>query len=396
MHRQARIAFAAGGDPAARRAQQRRCVAAAIEEHQHLPVAGEVALDREHCRRGDPGLHRVRAQVNEADQWRLRLRGAPLQAQAGVASRHHVLQRLERWGGAAEHHRNAGMSCAHDGQVARRVAQRSLVLLEGGIVFLVHHDQPELRHRREHRRARAEHQACLATEGAAPGEEALVVGEPRMQHRHRGIEALAEARQQLRRECDLGHQHQRPPPRGQYPFDEPQVDLGLAAAGDAVQHEGAKGPEGAPDRLHRQRLLLGQLRSPRAHLRSSGRRVRQGSPRSPASRARAVRGPARATRAAARRAGWHGCRRCRRGGPGASAAAAPCAAPRPHALQRPRPSGSSVPRGPRSALPGAEPSAVRPRPLRPRGGGSTPPPRPAARALRDRAPARRRAPPGPA
>ena len=54
VHGQARIALAARGDPAAGRAQQRRRVAAAVEEHQHLAVLGQVALDGQHRRGRHP------------------------------------------------------------------------------------------------------------------------------------------------------------------------------------------------------------------------------------------------------------------------------------------------------------------------------------------------------
>jgi len=63
----------------------------------------------------------------------------------------------------------------HHRQVARRIAKATFVLLEGRVVLLVDHDQPELRHRGEHHRARAEHDARAAAEGVAPGEQALVI-----------------------------------------------------------------------------------------------------------------------------------------------------------------------------------------------------------------------------
>ncbi len=58
-----------------------------------------------------------------------------------------------------------------------------------------------------------------------------------MQHGERRIEARGEARDELRRQRDLGHQHQRLLAARHDRFDRAQVDLGLAAAGDAVQQE---------------------------------------------------------------------------------------------------------------------------------------------------------------
>ena len=74
----------------------------------------------------------------------------------------HVLQGLERGRRRAEHDGHAGALRAQDGEVARRIAEAALVLLERRVVFLVDDDDAEIGDRREHRRARAEHDARLA------------------------------------------------------------------------------------------------------------------------------------------------------------------------------------------------------------------------------------------
>ena len=56
-----------------------------------------------------------------------------------------------------------------------------------------------------------------------------------MQQRDGVAEARLEARDGLRRQRDLGHQHDHAPPALERPLRGPQVDLGLARAGDAVQ-----------------------------------------------------------------------------------------------------------------------------------------------------------------
>jgi len=53
----------------------------------------------------------------------------------------------------------------------------------------------------------------------------------------RAGKACAHARLELRRQRDLGHQHQRLPAAREDRLDGAQVDLGLAAARDAVQQE---------------------------------------------------------------------------------------------------------------------------------------------------------------
>src|SRR5215472_15886763 len=68
-----------------------------------------------------------------------------------------------------------------------------------------------------------------------------------MQHRERYRETRVKALEELGRESNLRHEHQRTPAREQHLLDEAHVDLGFAAAGDAVQEEGAKPVEGRRD-----------------------------------------------------------------------------------------------------------------------------------------------------
>ena len=68
---------------------------------------------------------------------------------------------------------------------------------------------------------------------------------------------LPEAPDQLRRQSDLGDQHQRRAAPRQGLFDGPQVDLGLAAPSHPVQKEGGEGAgsEGLIDRRQGRRLF---------------------------------------------------------------------------------------------------------------------------------------------
>src|SRR5262245_54752451 len=58
-----------------------------------------------------------------------------------------------------------------------------------------------------------------------------------MEHRDAVAEAHAEPPERLRRERDLRHEDARPPPLRQRGFARPDVDLGLAAAGGAVEED---------------------------------------------------------------------------------------------------------------------------------------------------------------
>ncbi len=57
-----------------------------------------------------------------------------------------------------------------------------------------------------------------------------------MEHGHVLAKAVAKTRDRLRRERDLGHQNDGAAPRGKGLLDGLQIDLGLAAARDAVDH----------------------------------------------------------------------------------------------------------------------------------------------------------------
>ena len=69
---------------------------------------------------------------------------------------------------------------------------------------------------------------------------ALAVGEAAVLDGHAVAEGLAKGGRHRRRERDLGHQHQHSSSAGADAGREPEVDLGLAAAGDAVQQRDAK------------------------------------------------------------------------------------------------------------------------------------------------------------
>ena len=104
-------------------------------------------------------------------------------------------------------------------------------------MLLVDDDEPELAHRREERAARADGDVDLAVAEALPHPVALARREARVEDRDVVAEARAEAGDELRRERDLGDEHDRAAPGLARGGDGAQVHLGLAAAGDAVEEE---------------------------------------------------------------------------------------------------------------------------------------------------------------
>ena len=183
-----------------------------------------------------------------------------------------ALQRFQRRRRRAEHDRNAEPLRAHDRQVARGVAE-AFLLLERAVVLLVDDDQARPRERAEHSGARADDDAGAALAGTAPRRQPFAVAQVRVQHRQRRVEARAKACDQLRRERDLGHEHQRLLAARDDGGDRAQIDLGLAAAGHAIQQMRREAAERAADPLHGLALRIVQRRADSRTTASSARCV---------------------------------------------------------------------------------------------------------------------------
>ncbi len=204
-----------------------------------------------------------------------RRHGEPRVAPAGIVAggRPALVPALQRGRGRAEHHLGAFALAAPYRQVARRVA-RAFLLLVARVVLLVDHDQPQRRHRREHRHARAQHDARRAAVRRQPAGQALRIRHAAVQRDHgAAAEARLEARFELRREVDLRHHHQRL--RGRLARQQRrhglQIDLGLAAAGAAEQQEGAAFlPRSAPARSPARRRAPGRSRPRRRQAHGAG------------------------------------------------------------------------------------------------------------------------------
>ena len=123
-----------------------------------------------------------------------------------------------------------------------RVVARVGVLLVRRVVLLVDDDQPEPADRREDRGARADDDARLAARDPRTLVAPLGVGERRVEDRDPVAEARAHPADRLRRERDLGHEHDRPEAALEHRRARLQVHLGLAGAGRAVEQEVAASP----------------------------------------------------------------------------------------------------------------------------------------------------------
>jgi len=156
---------------------------------------------------------------------------------------------------AAEHRHGAFEHCALRRHRSRVVA-RIRFLFVGRVVFLVDADHAEARNGREHSRPCADDDRRFAARDADTLVATLGLRQGRVQNRDAITEAGAEAPERLRSERDLRHEDDCAPSAFEGGRTGLEVDLRLAAAGDAVQQEGRclPGVERADDPCER-RLL---------------------------------------------------------------------------------------------------------------------------------------------
>ncbi len=162
MHGHRCIAAVAGRGPAAVMAQQHRCVATAVLEHQHLLAPLQVLADAGQNIGREAIVQWPFAHIKDAHARWSCIAGTLLQAQVGVAPGIGVVQGFQRGRGTAEQHGNAERLGAHQGEIARVVAD-AVLLLVAAVMFLVDDQQTGLRQRREHCRAGADNDACFTT-----------------------------------------------------------------------------------------------------------------------------------------------------------------------------------------------------------------------------------------
>ena len=137
------------------------------------------------------------------------------------------------------------------------VAGFGVLLLVGPLMLLVEDDEPEALQGGEEGAAGANHHVVDAVAEGPPGTAVLGGGEAAVEHRHPAGEACLEPLNCLGREGYLRDKDDSPPALLQAPGQGLQVDLGLAAAGNALQKEGGPcfGGQGGMQLLQRVGLM---------------------------------------------------------------------------------------------------------------------------------------------
>ena len=151
----------------------------------------------------------------------------------GVAAGLHVGDAFEAWRGGDQHGGAVRQACPHHGHVAG-VVDDAILLLEGGLVFLVHHDEAEIGEWQEQGGTGADDDGGLPS--ATARQVILRTREGRSECQTAGdSEAALEPLDPLRGQGDFGEHDEGLAAGAQAGGNGFQVDLGFAGAGDAVQ-----------------------------------------------------------------------------------------------------------------------------------------------------------------
>ena len=134
----------------------------------------------------------------------------------------------------------------------------TVLLLVGGLVLLIDHDQAEIAIGQEQRRARTRHHLRLAAGDRRLQALAPAARHSRMPQPGTDAETRLEAVDELRRERDLGHQDQALAPEPHRLGNRLEIDLRLARTGDALEqrHPIGRGPDRGDERRRRAGLTL--------------------------------------------------------------------------------------------------------------------------------------------
>ncbi len=160
-----------------------------------------------------------------------------------VAAVARVRRRLERRRRRPEHDQRVFHPAADHGDVAA-VIPRQVVLLVRPVVLFVDDDESDVLERREDRRPGAHHDRDVAAANAVPLIVTLAVGQAAVLNGDLCSEARTKEARERGRQRDLGREDQNAPAGRHDERREPEVQLGLAASGHAVEQNGPKPSRG--------------------------------------------------------------------------------------------------------------------------------------------------------
>src|SRR5262249_11137092 len=134
---------------------------------------------------------------------------------------------------------------------------KTVLLFERTVVFFVDDDEPERGERHEDRAAGTDQYLCGTVAASLPHVDAFALAERGVIRR--GItKSLATSHERLRRQRDHGNENERLLAALERRLDRLEIDLGLAAAGHAVDQKTLEAAERGARRLDRETLFGGR------------------------------------------------------------------------------------------------------------------------------------------
>ncbi len=233
------------------------------------PGRGELA------RFGDFAPH-----IDDFDRCHRAIVHALQQAQQTVTPAPRIGVRLARGSRRAEHDRAIRESRERDREIAR-VIVNSFFAFVRRVVLLVDDDQTEVVQRRENHRARTNHHARLSANRGHPAGPSIGHALRAVRDADERAETRAKGAYDFVGERYFGHHDQHVAAGGQRARGEVQVNLGLAAGGDAPEQKRfiTSMIDGRRDRIQRDLLFAGEVEVSRdAAVRCGGSRVDRDQP----------------------------------------------------------------------------------------------------------------------
>ena len=164
---------------------------------------------------------------------------------------------LHRRGRRPQQKQSLMVGAAELGHLPGVVTDHALRLI-AALLLLVQDDQAHVFQRGEDGGPGAQHHLDLAPADTLPLVVALRHPQGAVEHGHLVPKTGGEPPHHLGRQHDLRHQDHGPPPPAQYFLNQTEIDLGLAAAGDALEQHRLRLPglRQGPDRLKGRLLFL--------------------------------------------------------------------------------------------------------------------------------------------
>ena len=234
--RQRHAAMFAVGNRAAITALQVGGKTAPVNQNEALLAALQAGGDGFPQRAGNDAFvrRRVLPLVHQRDSRQRLVVNTMGQGKKQVLAGSGIVKRLHRRGRAAHDHHRPALLSANDGNVPRVVARR-FFLLVGSVVLFVNDNKAEMLHRGENRRAGSNGNLCFTARQTTPFVETFPAGKAAVQHAEPGRKTGRKALHELVGQRNFRHQDERRFALAEHAGNRAHVNLGLAAAGNAVQ-----------------------------------------------------------------------------------------------------------------------------------------------------------------